>query len=483
MPDLRTWLHGRLVPAGEVSLLLGAGLDDDVRAAECWRRWVERRALDDVTWEEQRILARVAPRLATIAPSCACRPRVEGLAKADWTRSQLILRASSQAIGLLAEQGIDVMLLKGGALQLAVPQAGVRVIGDLDILVPRARFGDAVRVLYEANWRSKDSMEYASERWRFASGTNLRKAPFGDIDVHHQPLHGAMCPDAVLDRFWRRSGQGVLHGHVVRVPALEDLAVIATVHGVRSRSESPYGFVWLFDLDTVLRAPGIDPEALVRSAEEFGVMPAMQAGVVALHRIAPSEAAARVLECLMRSRAGAGAWAWFVLESLPRRWGKPLRSLLGHAGFGHRIGKERDVVPRIRPMRTLVRDGKALPLEPAAGEFRLRHELELLPPGLIRALLVELRCPPGNVSRRRFDVALNGRIVGRISLRMPKGGDAVRTFRCRVPVAVGGTPVRLSIEALGQFSVLIGASEETAKQARALPFAVGAVRVESGHVS
>lgn len=481
MPDLRPWLHGRLTPGDEVALLIGAGLGEDAYAAECWQQWASRRVLDDVSWEEHRLLAHIAPRLATIAPTCAYRPRVEGLAKADWTRSQLILRASAQAIALLVSYRVDVMLLKGGALQVAVPGAGVRVSGDLDIMVPRSRFADAIRVLYEAGWRSKDSMEYACARRHFASGTNLRKAPFGDIDVHHQPVHGAMRGDAILEALWERAGTGSFHGQPVCVPSLADLAVIAAAHGVRARSESRCGFAWLFDLNAVLGDPRLDPSSLVHSATQLGVLPAVQAGVAALHRIAASDASGRALAALMRTRAGAGAWAYFLLESLPVGWGKPLRSALDRVQPGRRAGRERDVIPRIRPAYRAARGGVSVELAAAAGEPRIRHELALasVPPDC-RVVQVELVCPPGAVTRRRFDVAVDGSIIGRISLRVKRGAQQAQCFRCRIRLPDAGQGVRMSIEALGQFSVLSDASAQTQERARALPFWVASLTALRG---
>lgn len=473
MPDPRMWLHERMLPRGGAALLIGAGLGEDHLAAECWRKWTAQRDLDDVSWAEHRILAHIAPRMAVIAPDCPYRPRVEGLAKADWTRSQLILRASSRAVALLREHGIEVMLLKGGALQAAVPEAGVRVSGDLDILVPRARFADAVRVLYVAGWRSKDSVEYACARWHFASGTNLRKAPLGDIDVHHQPVHGVMRPEAVLEALWRRAGEGHFHGQEVRLPALEDLAVIAAAHGLRACSESPWGFVWLFDLDAVLRDPRIDPDLLVQSASELEVLPAVQAGVAALHRIRPSPASRQALTCLMSARAGAGAWARFLLDSLPVKWSKPLTSIVERVRPQRRSGRERDVVPRIRPLKWAGRAGVNVSFERMADQPFVRQELKLPAlPATCSALVVELCCQPGAVSRRRFDVAVDGRIVGRISLRVPRNGRDWQSFRCRIPLTVPGAAGRLSIESLGQFSVMSGASVETVERARALPFSV-----------
>ena len=476
MLDLRAWLHECMQPRGNAALLIGAGLGDDSQAAACWRQWAAQCNLDDVSWEEHRILAHVAPRMAVIAPDCPYRPRVEGLAKADWTRSQLVLRASSRAVALLCDHDIEVMLLKGGALQAAVPGAGVRVTGDLDILVPRARFTDAVRLLYEAGWRSKDSMEYACARWHFAAGTNLRKAPMGDIDVHHQPVHGAMRSEAVLEALWRRADEGRFHGQTVRLPALPDLAAIAAAHGLRARSESPWGFVWLFDLAAVLRDPRLDAVQLARSATELGVLPAVQAGVAVLHKIRPSDAARQALACLMQARAGGGAWARFVLDSLPVQWGKPLRSVVDRVRPLQRTGRERDVVPRIRPTSGRPSGGVSVQLDPDTDQPRVRHELQLpVLPATCRALLVDLRCMPGAVSRRRFDVAVDGRIVGRISLRVPRHGTGGQSFRCRIPLAEPGKAGRLSIEALGQFSVMNGASAETVERARALPFSLASL--------
>ena len=477
MLDLQGRLCDRLIPRAEAVLLVGAGLQNDEAAAACWREWAQRRDLDDVSWDEHKILAYVARRLATIAPECAYRPRVEGLARADWTRSQMVLRGSAPAVQVLVDSGIEVMLLKGGALQAVFPKgSGARLSGDLDVMVRRRDFAAAVRVLHVAGWRSKDSMEYSCVRWRFASGTNLRKPPFGDIDVHHQPIHGPALPDAVLDALWSRSDDAVFHGLPVRVPALADLVAIAAAHGVQARSESEYGFSWLFDLDALLRHPRFDALALSTAARALKVVPATLAALRSLDRMGDNPRTAEGVRALASEPAARGEWFRFWLDALPVAWAKPLQSAVGLLYPAIRAAREREFVPRIRPLLVGGHGVRQIDLHQTCSEFGIRHEIALPQfPG--RALIVELACPVEGASRRRFDVAVDGQIVGRISLRVWRCSTGmVKGFRCRIPLE-GALAGRISIEALGQFSVLAGATSETLERARPAPFAISAVSV------
>lgn len=478
MFDLRGRICDRLIPRADAALLVGAGLRDDMAAAACWREWAQSHDLDDVSWEQHKLLAHIARRMATIAPACAYRPRVEGLARADWTRSQMVLRGSAAAVQVLVAQGIEVMLLKGGALQAVLPAgSGARLSGDLDIMVRRKEFAAAIRVLHEAGWRSKDSVEYSCVRWRFASGTNLRKLPFGDIDVHHQPIHGPALSDAALEALWQRADTAVFHGSPVRVPAPADLMAIAASHGVRAQSESEYGFAWLFDVDALLRHPRFEPQALVLAARTLNVIPATLAALRALDRIHEHTPAAQCVRALSAERVARGEWFRFWLDALPLAWGKPVQSLVGSVHPAIRMGRERDVVPRIRPLLWGGRSAQQIALSEGSAGFRVRHEWPLQSVSG-RSLIVELRCPCGGSARRRFDVAIDGHIVGRISLRMRRNGAAPeQRFRCRVPLP-GGKAARLSIEALGPFSVMPGASAETVERARAQPFAIAAAALE-----
>ena len=161
--------------------LLRAAVSEPEVARAAWADWIADHSLDDVSWEELRLLGAIAGRgeLLDVAP--AQRPRLDGIRRFIWTRTQLKLAAAVPILRQLAGSGVPFCLLKGTALiaggHLA---AGERFIRDVDVLVPRSRLADAVAILFAAGWTPE---RYASleevfslgfprvTRWPFAAAT------------------------------------------------------------------------------------------------------------------------------------------------------------------------------------------------------------------------------------------------------------------------------------------------------------------------
>src|SRR5262245_49750713 len=136
-----------------IDLLLRANLAPDDQAVRAWRDWLRMRSLDDATWPELRLLAPLARRIAALDPYSPFRPRLEGLAKANWTKTQLIIRDCASALDALSSAGIHCLLFKGAANYAeGLGPATRRIMGDIDILVPLEAAVAASDRLYEAGW-------------------------------------------------------------------------------------------------------------------------------------------------------------------------------------------------------------------------------------------------------------------------------------------------------------------------------------------
>jgi len=107
---------------------------DDARLA--WRQWTHDFDFNRVSWYETRILSAISTRMEELEPRSPLRPRIDGLARAHWTRTQLTLGETNGAIDLLARAGIACMLIKGAAYYAeGLGAATRRVLSDIDILV------------------------------------------------------------------------------------------------------------------------------------------------------------------------------------------------------------------------------------------------------------------------------------------------------------------------------------------------------------
>ncbi|MCW3836258.1 nucleotidyltransferase family protein [Sphingomonas canadensis] len=178
-------------------------LADALRAPETALR------LDAAGWTALIAMARAEQLAGTLAH------RLEGLAVPGAAACILADARASAAQGqtaalweaemarrALAPLEMPVVLLKGTAFAAAGLSAGMgRSIGDLDILVPRGRIGEAEAALIAAGWEwvkpdPYDDLYY--RRWMHELPPLIHRERDRMIDVHHTilPLTARITPDA-----------------------------------------------------------------------------------------------------------------------------------------------------------------------------------------------------------------------------------------------------------------------------------------------
>lgn len=469
--SLKRILIRRIWPRGALDLLLGAAFLPDVEALRCWQDWKRKRDIEDVTWEEHKLLARIAGRLARIAPDCPYRPRLEGLAKAHWTQSQLMLRSSADALDSLIGHGIPVMLLKGGALHAAGLTQGPRITSDLDILVRRSDFPRAMELLYAAGWTTKYSVEFMRISWRFSHGANLRRRPYGDVDVHHQPVHGDMVENAVLDAMWTRARPAEFYGRKVLVPSLEDMIVFAAEHATHAHANKEPAASWVFDLALLAGQRDADAQQVAAIARAFGSGPDVVATLAYLEHLGGNPCAGEIAAA-SSDATGTRDWLRYLLKTMRRPHGKLMRRLarlvLRKRGF-EQVGK---VVPRLRPALRALRAKHELAVDSANAEVRLRHELEIPPEASrLRRLILEIEFQPAARRLYQFDISAEGKPVGRLFTRASRTQRVAKNI-CVVIPCRGDVCMQLSIQSLARTSLALNTVAEESERVKPVPFRV-----------
>ena len=150
----------------------------------------------------ERLLATLAHRLDGVdIPEPAAHILADSRLDAERDK-QIALWEVDRAMAVLAPLGIKVILLKGAAYAAAGLKAGEgRLIGDLDILVPRARMGEVEAALFGAGWEwvKPDPYDDAYYRqWMHELPPMIHRERDRMIDVHHTilPLTARQTPDA-----------------------------------------------------------------------------------------------------------------------------------------------------------------------------------------------------------------------------------------------------------------------------------------------
>lgn len=200
----------------------------------------------------------------------ACR---DATAEAWGLNERLFALVETPLRALAAE--MPVVLLKGAALLGDVyPAHRLRPVGDVDVLVPRRRARDAVRLLAGLGWHDTDP----DRPFRFMLLPSLNMAGelggrvAGSIDVHWHgpwtarpdphdrgPRPGTVEPLAAGNPL---DGLGLLRAVPPR------LLVQLAVNGINPTGASPH---WMADIALLLRArPDLPWDAVVAAADAYG---------------------------------------------------------------------------------------------------------------------------------------------------------------------------------------------------------------------
>jgi hypothetical protein len=258
--------------------LLAAALAAPEPAAAAWRSWLATRDLDTASWPEVRLLAALAPRIAELDPESPLAPRLRGISRFVWTRTQIALTGGKPLLARLHGAGIPLLLLKGSARLAEDPaSAAKRLVRDIDVLVPKADWPRALEIADTDGWRPVQDWPYGG---RLEADTARRIFPThhsvgyrlgeAEVDIHHAALF--MCRnDGDEDALWRRARPARLHGIPVHVPSPADALLLNLVHGMLHGAEPVAD--WAIDAAALIGAGDIDWDILVQEAEARCVEP------------------------------------------------------------------------------------------------------------------------------------------------------------------------------------------------------------------
>lgn len=145
-------------PAGSNDLrpdevLLQAAFLPGEEAAHAYRRWKTLVNIDDVDDESYRLLPKLHRNLAALALEDELTPRLKGIYRKTWYENQFRRHELGAALQVLAQAGVEVLLLPGPLLAVdAYQDLGVSPLDDCQALVHPQDAERAGRLLAEAGW-------------------------------------------------------------------------------------------------------------------------------------------------------------------------------------------------------------------------------------------------------------------------------------------------------------------------------------------
>lgn len=255
---------GRCGPTATELLLLQAALLPHERALDAWRRWREVEMPGAADWRSLQLLPLVADHLGeAIGSEAAEIARLQR--RRNWADNRLDLAVLREVIELLCDVVPDPLVVKGAALVDEVYPAGLRPMGDADLVVGPDAYRRAIETLLAAGWQPIDRV---SDR-HVSRATALRSPRGRSIDVHRWPA---------FPRATRRPDDGLMARSVVsdrlgaRVLAPADAIVLAIAHGPDIEGAS--ALRWPLDVARLAEHHAARPDLwgeVAASARELGV--------------------------------------------------------------------------------------------------------------------------------------------------------------------------------------------------------------------
>jgi hypothetical protein len=265
----RHGLRGEFWPSADEELLVRAAAVPGPSGAAAWKELRPRLDLDALPSEAHRLLPQVWRTLHQAGVDDRDLPRLRGLHRRTWYLNRVTIDRARRVLDVLAEHGIDTMLLKGAALIAAYYRdPGARPMADVDVLVPTARAEEVLELLGDLGLHRGTMHGLPVERLlRRTHGIPLRATDGRALDLHWQLSMELLLPGdhgRSTDDVWAAAETADLAGAPVRIPCPADLLLHVVVHG--SRLHGGDSLHWIPDAATVIGEGRVDWDRLVRQA-------------------------------------------------------------------------------------------------------------------------------------------------------------------------------------------------------------------------
>jgi hypothetical protein len=248
-------IGGSWRPTATQELLLDATVGDAADAADAavaWARWRQAQDLATIDDGSARLLPLLVPRAPRFPADDPAWPVIRGCYRRAFFHGQLLRARAAEATALLAAAGIAALALKGGALlRYYDDNPGLRPMNDFDVLVPRERAIDAIRVLVAHGWSSASPQpELLPDAYHSACFTSRDGLDF-DLHWHVVPSHNDSAAEASV---WTSAVPCNVGATAIRALCPEDLLTVVCAHAAQW---SPIASVrWVADALAILRVDG-----------------------------------------------------------------------------------------------------------------------------------------------------------------------------------------------------------------------------------
>ncbi|MDF2940843.1 MAG: hypothetical protein K0R66_1485 [Gammaproteobacteria bacterium] len=271
-------------PSPEQKLLLKAGLLDNENASAAWAEYCQRVDLQTVDYVSTCFFPLIFNNFkqshTTQLQTC------KSMYRYTWSANNLQFFKVKKALEALQSLGINICLLKGAAMIAGYYQdPGVRVIGDIDILIPRDQAAKAIGLLMSLDWTVREQVDISRLDILFnrTHGITFTHPDGGIIDLHWAILSGEV--NKTLTKYTHRTRSIVWPQNKMTVEVLcpEDQLIHTLCHGLKY---SPNPLIrWIPDASFILKnSPEFDWNYFLSQAKSLKMEYIMKTAITYLHQ-------------------------------------------------------------------------------------------------------------------------------------------------------------------------------------------------------
>jgi hypothetical protein len=312
-------------PDAQKELLLRAALGETDAARQAWHEWQQTTNVEGLDWGSRRLLPLVRHNVG------------EPSDPQTWIDNHLLFQETSALVRLLHLAGIEVLAMKGVPLALLYyPDAALRPMADVDLLVRPRDAAGAMAAMMEAGWTT--AHRHPERLIEFGRAVDLR-SPNGTVcDLHWRAFRQGRQQD---DDLWEHAIRLDLAGTPAHTLDAADQLLLVCVHGTHW-NDMP-SLRWVADATMIVRT-GVDWPRVVACTQHRRLMLPMADTLSYLRHFA--EVPADVLSAISRMpatrleradyRATTGPITALHSLSLVRFWAQRWR-LHTERRIGHRL--------------------------------------------------------------------------------------------------------------------------------------------------
>ena len=235
----------KYTPTDEQLLLLKAGLKNPETAALSWESLCSNVNLQEIEYPSFTLLPLVYKNLKITnhdnLNTC------KGVYRQTWYKNQLQLYKLKSILNSFQSASILTILLKGAAMIARYyKDPGLRVMGDIDILVPRSEALKAIDLLESLGWTVKVSDKEKKDLKKYINRTHailLQNKEGDSIDLHWSVFAGYGFDQLLLGYQYKSLKAPLLHCETVNILSAEDQFLHTLFHGMHYSHQPTIRFI------------------------------------------------------------------------------------------------------------------------------------------------------------------------------------------------------------------------------------------------